>query len=72
MKIMQCNQEEIYKMLNGIVKKFEVIVEGDDDEDDQLFQLCDFVVGWQKINSRCIVYFVDEFLLMLLVYIFCY
>ena len=34
---MQCNQEEIRKMLNGIVKKLEAIVEGDDDEDDQLF-----------------------------------
>lgn len=37
MKTMQCNQEEIHKMLNGIVKKLEAIVEGDDDEDDQLF-----------------------------------
>ena len=34
---MQCNQDEIRKMLNGIVKKLEAIVEGDDDEDDQLF-----------------------------------
>lgn len=37
MKTMQCNQEEMHKMLNGIVKKLEAIVEGDDDEDDQLF-----------------------------------
>ncbi|KAL9968734.1 hypothetical protein ACROYT_G020853 [Oculina patagonica] len=37
MKTMQFNQEEIHKMLNGIVKKLEAIVEGDDDEDDQLF-----------------------------------
>lgn len=34
---MQCNQEELHKMLGGIVKKLEAIVEGDDDEDDQLF-----------------------------------
>ena len=37
MKTMQCNQEEIHKMLQGIVKKLEAIVEGDDDDDDQLF-----------------------------------
>lgn len=37
LKTMQCNQEEIHKMLVGIVKKLDAIVEGDDDEDDQLF-----------------------------------
>ena len=37
LKTMQCNQEEIHKMLTGIVKKLDAIVEGDDDEDDQLF-----------------------------------
>lgn len=34
---MQYNQEELHKMLGGIVKKLEAIVEGDDDDDDQLF-----------------------------------
>lgn len=37
LKTMQFNQEEIHKMLVGIVKKLDAIVEGDDDEDDQLF-----------------------------------
>lgn len=37
LKTLQCNQEELHKMLVGIVKKLEAIVEGDDDEDDQLF-----------------------------------
>lgn len=37
LKTMQCNQEELHKMLGGIVKKLDAIVEGDDDEDDKLF-----------------------------------
>ena len=37
LKTMQYNQEELHKMLGGIVKKLEAIVEGDDEDDDQLF-----------------------------------
>lgn len=37
MKTMQSNQEEMHKMLHGIVKKLDAIVEGDDDDDDELF-----------------------------------
>lgn len=73
MKTMQCNQEEIHKMLNGIVKKLEAIVEGDDDEDDQLFQSRDFAAGRQKINSRRTAYLTGESLLTsLVVHIFCH
>jgi len=37
LKTMQFNQEELHKMLGGVVKKLEAVVEGDDDDDNQLF-----------------------------------
>ena len=37
LKTMQVHQDEIHSMLKGIVKKLEAIVEGDDDEDEELF-----------------------------------
>ena len=37
LKTMQFNQEQLHKMLCGVVKHLEAIVEGDDDKDDQLF-----------------------------------
>ena len=37
LKTMQFNQEQLHKMLGGVVKKLEAVVEGDDDDDNQLF-----------------------------------
>ena len=31
------NLEELHKMLGGVVKKLEAVVEGDDNDDNQLF-----------------------------------
>ena len=33
----QFNLEELHKMLGGVVKKLEAVVEGDDNDDNQLF-----------------------------------
>ena len=33
----QSNLDELHKMLGGVVKKLEAVVEGDDNDDNQLF-----------------------------------